>query len=124
MPRRDKPDPLAKAIGQRIRQLREEAGLTLEKLAYESELGSKGHLSNLERGLVRPTAHTLRIIADRLGVLVLDLVTFPDEDDRQAATDELRRVKPATLRRLLKDLRAEQKKQAKSGSARPVRGGR
>ncbi len=110
MPRRDKPDPLAKAIGQRIRQLREEAGLTLEKLAYESELGSKGHLSNLERGLVRPTVNTLHVLAERLGVLVLDLVTFPENDDRQALTDELRRLKPAALRKLLRDLKPSQKR--------------
>ncbi len=124
MPRRDNPDPLALAIGQRIRQIREEAGLTLEKLAYESELGSKGHLSNLERGLVRPTVNTLRVLADRLGVLVLDLVTFPADDDRQAVTDELRRARPAVLRRLLKDLRAEQKNKAKPRGARSARADR
>lgn len=105
MPRREKPDPFAAAIGQRIRQLREEAGLTQEKLAYESELGSKGHLSNLERGLVRPTAHTLKAIAERLGVLVLDLLTFPEDDTRQTVVDELCRLKPPALRRLLRDLR-------------------
>ena len=49
MPRRREPDPLAQAVGQRIRQLRQEAGLTMEKLAFESELGSKGHLSNIEK---------------------------------------------------------------------------
>src|SRR5688572_21707928 len=34
MPRRGTPDPLAQAVGARIRQLRQEAGLTIEKLAY------------------------------------------------------------------------------------------
>src|SRR5580692_3636770 len=78
VPRRAKPDALSLALGARIRQLREEAGLTLERLAFESELGSKGHLSNIEHGLVRPTAHTLRTLSDRLGVELADMVTFPD----------------------------------------------
>src|SRR5688572_7097703 len=77
MPRRPKPDPYAAAIGRRIRELREEAGLTLEKLAFESEVASKGHLSSLEKGLVRPTVHTLKTLADRLDVLVADIVNDP-----------------------------------------------
>ena len=66
MPRRSTPDPLAERIGARIRVLRNEAGLTLEKLAYESEVGSKGFLSDVEKGLARPTVETLQAIADRL----------------------------------------------------------
>jgi transcriptional regulator with XRE-family HTH domain len=91
MPRRKQPDPLAFAIGQRIQVLRQEAGLTLEKLAYESGQ-SKGYISDIEHGLARPTVATLKKIADHLGVLLLDLVTFPDEDDRQRLTDTIRRV--------------------------------
>ncbi|AKU89892.1 hypothetical protein AKJ08_0279 [Vulgatibacter incomptus] len=59
-------------------------------MAYESELGSKGHLSDLERGLTRPTVSTLKVLADRLGVALLDLVTFPDEDERQRRIDRER----------------------------------
>jgi DNA-binding XRE family transcriptional regulator len=65
VPRRTHPDPHALAIGQRIKHLREEAGLTMEKLAYEADF-SKGHLSNLERGYVMPTVATLQLLADRL----------------------------------------------------------
>ena len=32
MPRRNTPDPLAKRVGARVRQLRQEAGLTIEKI--------------------------------------------------------------------------------------------
>jgi len=39
-----------KKIGNTIKELREKKGLTLEKLAYESEF-SKGGLSEIERGL-------------------------------------------------------------------------
>ncbi len=101
MPRRAKPDPLSLAIGRRIRELRVERGLTLERLAYESELGSKGHLSSIERGLVRPTAHTLSVLAEALDLLPLDLVTFPDRDVRQQLIDRTRHVDVATLRRWL-----------------------
>jgi transcriptional regulator with XRE-family HTH domain len=106
MPRRRTPDPLALAVGQRIKQLREQAGLTIEGLAYESELGSKGHLSNLERGLAVPTVRTLEVLADRLGVRLLDLVTFPERDEHQALVDALRALPKGTVRRLLKDCRA------------------
>lgn len=104
MPRREIADPLALAVGQRIRALRQEAGLTMEKLAYESELGSKGHLSNIEKGLVRPTVQTLKVLADHLGVLPLDLLTFPDEDIRQSVIDRTRTLSSAALRRLRREL--------------------
>jgi transcriptional regulator with XRE-family HTH domain len=103
MPRRLKPDAFAVAVGGRIRELREEAGLTMEKLAYESDLGSKGHLSNLERGLARPTIETLRVLAERLGCLPLDFLTFPSKDPRQALIESTRTVSRAVLRKLARD---------------------
>jgi transcriptional regulator with XRE-family HTH domain len=103
MPRRKTPDPLAKRIGARICQLRQEAGLTLEKLAYESDVGSKGFLSDVEKGLARPTVETLAAIAERLDVKLLDLLTFPDEDDRQLLVDRTRSLTKGAIRRLLRD---------------------
>lgn len=100
MPRRRHPDPLALRIGQRIRRLRLDAGLSLEKLAYESELGSKGHLSDVERGLTRPTVSTLKVLADRLGIALLDLVTFPEDDERQRVIWALRDLSPEELQEL------------------------
>jgi transcriptional regulator with XRE-family HTH domain len=75
----------------------------MERLAYESELGSKGHLSNIEKGLVRPTANTLKVLADSLGLLPLDLLTFPDDDLRQQLIDRSRNADAQTLRRWLAD---------------------
>lgn len=83
MPRRIAPDSLALAVGQRIKEIRQEEGLTIQELAETSELGSKGHLSNMERGLVRPNINTLKQVADGLGVLPIDLVTFPKQSIRQ-----------------------------------------
>ncbi len=101
MPRRAEPDPLCLAVGQRLRALRTEAGLTLEQLAARTALGSKGHLSNLEKGLVCPTVQTLKSLADALGVLPLDLVTFPADDARQALVDKTRGLSAAKLEALL-----------------------
>jgi transcriptional regulator with XRE-family HTH domain len=110
MPRRSTPDPLAKRIGARISALRKEAGLTLEKLAYESEVGSKGFLSDVEKGLARPTVETLQAIADRLEIHLLDLVTFPDEDDRQRLVDQTRRLSKGTIRKLLREMTVDDRK--------------
>lgn len=101
MPRRPQPDPLALRIGQRIRSLRQQAGLSLEKLAYESELGSKGHLSDLERGLTRPTITTLQAVADRLGVALFDLVAFPEDGGRERLVEALRTLPESEIDRLL-----------------------
>lgn len=103
MPRRDEPDPLAKRIGARIRELRVESGLTLEKLAYESDVGSKGFLSDVEKGLARPSVETLAAIAERLDVKLLDLVTFPDEDERARLVDRTRFMGKGVVRKLLRE---------------------
>jgi transcriptional regulator with XRE-family HTH domain len=101
VPRRTTPNPLAKAVGRRIRDLREEAELTLEKLAWESDLG-KGHLSDIEKGLAVPNILSLQRIADRLGTLLVDLVNFPEKDDRQKLVERSRRFSVATIRAILK----------------------
>ncbi len=75
----------------------------MERLAYESDVGSKGHLSNIERGLVRPTAHTLKALADRLGVELPDLVNFPEQGERARLYDLTRRMAPAGVRLLLQE---------------------
>jgi len=103
MPRRSTPDPLAQRIGARIRELRQEAGLTLEKLAYESTVGSKGFLSDVEKGLARPSVETLAAIAKHLEVKLLDLVTFTDDDERALLVDRTRHLTKGAIRRLLRE---------------------
>jgi transcriptional regulator with XRE-family HTH domain len=103
VPRRAKPDALSSAVGARIRQLREEQGITMERLAYESDVGSKGHLSNIERGLVRATTHTLKAVAERLGVELADLVTFPNDGDRARLYDLTRQLPAGRVRLLLQE---------------------
>jgi transcriptional regulator with XRE-family HTH domain len=104
MPRRNEPDDLALKVGQRIRELREDNGMTIQQLAETSEIGSKGHISNMERGLVRPNIQTLKQVADGLGVLPLDLMTFPKLDLRQKLIELTRAVSRAKLGEIVKML--------------------
>lgn len=108
MPRRTEPDPFAQAIGLRVRAFRQSAGLTLEQLAYESDLGSKGHLSDLEKGLVVPNVHTLRSLAEHLGVLVADLVVNPAGSVREELFAGTLGAKDSELRLLMMRLRKAQ----------------
>jgi len=103
MPRRESPDSLSLAVGERIRSLRIAGGMTIEQLAQESETGSKGHLSNIERGLVRPNIYTLKQVADGLGVKPLDLMTFPKRSVRERLIDLTRNLSAATLTELVKE---------------------
>lgn len=102
MPRRTEADELALEVGKRIREIREDRGMTIQQLAETSEIGSKGHLSNMERGLVRPNIQTLKQVADGLDVLPLDLVTFPKRDLRQRLVDMTRRLRRTRIAELLR----------------------
>ena len=59
----------------------------------------------LERGLARPTIQTPQAIAERLEAKLLDLVTFPDEDERAKLVDRTRHMSTAEIRRLMKQSR-------------------
>ena len=60
------PDVQAERIGSRIRRLRHARGLTLVQVAESAEL-SHPFLSQLERGLARPSIGSLEKIARALG---------------------------------------------------------
>ncbi|MBX3228365.1 MAG: helix-turn-helix transcriptional regulator [Labilithrix sp.] len=77
--------------------------MTIEQLAAESNTGSKGHLSNIERGLVRPNIHTLKQIADGLGVKALDLLTFPKRSVRERLVDMTRHISRSRLAEMVRD---------------------
>lgn len=104
MPRRSTPNSLAKGIGLRIAQLRNEQKLTAEKLAYESDVGSKGYLSDIEHGLALPSLTTLERIARRLDVALYDLLVFPDQGDREQLIDLTRHVSKGPLARMVREL--------------------
>lgn len=77
--------------------------MTIEQLAEESNTGSKGHLSNIERGLVRPNIYTLKQIADGLGVKALDLLTFPRKSMRERLIDMTRFISASRIGQLARD---------------------
>lgn len=104
MARRTKPDPLAAKIGARVRALREEQGLTLEKLAYSTDF-SKGQLSTIEKGLAVPTAATLAVLAEGLEALPLDLLTFPEDSPREKLIDLSRGLSRKELEAIIALLR-------------------
>jgi transcriptional regulator with XRE-family HTH domain len=70
---RQKPDPLAKAVGARVRRLRKERDFTFDAFVEETGLG-RGYISELERGLVVPTITSLAKVAAALELTVADLV--------------------------------------------------
>jgi transcriptional regulator with XRE-family HTH domain len=105
MPRRPNPNPLAQAIGQRIKRLRAEQGITSEKLAYESDVGSKGFMSDIENGLALPSLITLERIAERLELRLFDLLVLPERSERDCLTELTRHLPPDEMRRLLAQLR-------------------
>ncbi len=89
MPRRTTPSPAAAKVGSRIRALRLERGLSLQHVADVGQL-SKGHLSSIEHGLAAITIETLVRIATGLDLLPMDILTFPEDDERGRIADLIR----------------------------------
>lgn len=91
------------AFPERMRQLRQRAGLSLRDLQARAYFG-KSYLAELEKGLKQPTALTARRIDDALhaGGELASMVTDPTDPAADATADLLNRVaaadtSPATL---------------------------
>ncbi len=67
------PDKLALQVGHRVRKLRKEQEFSFDAFVEETGLG-RGYISELERGLVVPSLHTLHRLAAALEVPVADLI--------------------------------------------------
>jgi transcriptional regulator with XRE-family HTH domain len=89
------PDVQAERIGSRIRRLRHARGLTLVQLAESSEL-SHPFLSQLERGLARPSIGSLEKIARALGSSQVELLAGDDAARRPASVAVVRRTEGTT----------------------------
>src|ERR671915_511994 len=68
------------SVGDRVRQLRINSGLTQTDLA--GERFSKEYVSQIERGKTRPTQETIAWLADRLGVDPGFLASGVSSDER------------------------------------------
>ena len=75
-----KPSALSIDVGERLRALREQSGLSQRALAAASSL-SPNALSQIERGKVSPSVSTLNQLADALGVPITAF--FGEENPRQ-----------------------------------------
>lgn len=73
-------DDVKKLIGDRIRQLRKERGLSQERLGYESGLHYT-HIGAIERGEKNWSIDTLVKVAEGLNVTVNDLLTLPSKSE-------------------------------------------
>ncbi len=88
-------------FGERLRRLREAAGLTQEQLAAQSGLSVQG-IAALERGRSRrPYPHTVRALGEALGLSAEDnaqlLAAIPQRDRRDDASAELESTPTAPL---------------------------
>lgn len=97
---------MASALGDKIRKLRKEKGLTLEQLGTLSE-SSKSYIWELEnKDPPRPSADKLQKIADALGVTVAFLVDPTEgQNPAQEVFDEAfyrkyRKLNPDTKERI------------------------
>ncbi len=70
-----------KLIGDRIRQLRKERGLSQEELGYKSDLHYT-HIGAIERGEKNWSIDTLVKVAGGLGVSINDLLVLPLTQER------------------------------------------
>lgn len=83
-------------LGQRIRQVRQSKGLTQADLADGAV--SKGYISLIEKGLVKPSVATLGVIASRLGTSV-DSLLGADRPPAETATTALLVLADAAIRK-------------------------
>lgn len=74
-------------IGNKIKQLRTQKGLTLEELASRSEL-TKGFLSQLERDLTSPSIDSLSDILEALGTNLSEFFQEDANDQYAFRTDD------------------------------------
>lgn len=73
---------IQKRLGNRIRELRKEKGLTISQLAERTNL-SDNFIGSIERGIRSPAIKTLERIASVLKVKIKDLFHFPAAKVRQ-----------------------------------------
>ncbi len=90
MPRRPGTKTLARRLGARIKEVREQTGQTQEKLAWSCDF-SKAYLSQIEAGKRLPSIGAVVQIAKRLGVEPADLFVLDKKITRLKLLDAVRR---------------------------------
>ena len=71
-------DSRQRALGEAVRRIRKERGLTQEALYHASRV-HRNHISALERGALNPSYQTMLRIADALEISLSRLVAMSEE---------------------------------------------
>jgi len=116
--RRGDPDEELLKLGQRIRELRSKAGMTLQELSKMTKT-SIGTLSQLERGLVSPSVRTIYTVADALDVMPAWLI---DPTQISSKGMESRYIVRAAQRSRLLDIDGIRKDVASPAASERLRG--
>jgi transcriptional regulator with XRE-family HTH domain len=95
---------MAAKMGARIRELREERGLSLVELAEASGV-SKGHMSSVERGLVLVTLETIMAAAKGLGVPPFLVLAFREDEPMAAMVEHVRQAAGGNIQKAAVALR-------------------
>lgn len=101
-------DPLALQVGKTIRALRDERDFVFDAFVEETGLG-RGYISELERGLVVPSLHSLAKVATALELAIADLVL--GDSARERLFEATRGLSKASIEKLILMAEIEQKKQ-------------
>jgi transcriptional regulator with XRE-family HTH domain len=111
-------DDETQKLGQRIRDLRSKAGMTLTELSKATGV-SIGTLSQLERGLVSPTVRTVYTVANALGVMPAWLI---DPSQNTSKGTESQYIVRAGQRSRLLDIDGIRKDIASPAASEKLRG--
>jgi transcriptional regulator with XRE-family HTH domain len=103
MARTKRNDDLALGIGQRIKTLREERGLTQERLAWACDI-NKSFLSMIEAGRRLPSLTVLASLAAEMQVELPDLVVVRLDAPHVAAMEAIRLADAVALKKVLRDI--------------------
>jgi transcriptional regulator with XRE-family HTH domain len=100
-------EDVKKLVGDRIRQLRKEQGLSQEKLGDKSDLHYT-HIGSIERGEKNWSIDTLIKVAKGLNIEVADLFNFPipptqAKKIKKSLAEEINASSPETIK-ILSDL--------------------
>jgi transcriptional regulator with XRE-family HTH domain len=101
MPKRRLSHPFVTRLGARFHKLRKERKLSLQALTEGKSGGSKGYVSQFERGQALPTLVALDRMAERLGVDIIDVVNFPERGLRNQLLEIIRGLGDCELKQLL-----------------------
>lgn len=75
---------IKRAVGKRIKIVRQQSGLTQDQLAEQVRLSPK-YISGIERGVENPTMDILIRVAKMLGVELYDLFLFGESEENEKA---------------------------------------